>query len=154
MQLANPNATNEEMLDALSRAQADDIISIYGLDTDVGFRGSFLSGGQKQRIAIARALVKKPKVLVLDESTSALDNITENNFLQSIKIKNRTIISIAHRIQTIKDCDQILILEKGCCCRNKNSWRANENLKRSIPKTFLSIINTRVVEGEYESYLD
>ena len=113
LQLGNSNLTVDEAIHALNKAQASDIIDLYGIYHDVGFRGSFLSGGQKQRISIARALVRKPKVLVLDESTSALDNITENNLQKCINNEELTIISIAHRLQTIQDYDQILVLEKG-----------------------------------------
>ena len=113
LQLGNPDVTIEEALNALRKAQADDIIDKYSIDHDVGFRGSFLSGGQKQRIAIARALVRKPVVLILDESTSALDNITENKLLIALKDEKITIISIAHRIQTIQEYDHILRLENG-----------------------------------------
>ena len=113
LQLANPNVSIDEIIIALNKAQASDIVEKYGINNDVGFRGSFLSGGQKQRIAIARALVRHPIILVLDEATSALDNLTEYNLQKCINDEDITVISIAHRLQTIQDYDQILMLEKG-----------------------------------------
>lgn len=86
-----------------------------GYETKVGERGIRLSGGQRQRIGIARALYKSPKILVLDESTSALDTITESAVMRSINsnCNDVTIIMIAHRLSTIKICDQIFIIDKG-----------------------------------------
>ncbi|MCI6609878.1 MAG: ABC transporter ATP-binding protein/permease [Ezakiella sp.] len=82
-------------------------------DTVIGERGVTLSGGQKQRVAIARALVKEPKLLILDDSLSAVDTNTEKNILDALKKINTTSIIIAHRISTIKNCDQIIFLENG-----------------------------------------
>ena len=84
-------------------------------ETKVGDRGTKLSGGQKQRIGIARALYRRPKLFVLDEGTSALDNITENSIISSLKEleKKTTIIIIAHRLNTVKDCDIIFYMENG-----------------------------------------
>ena len=113
MQIAVPGITREEAIEALERAQASDIISKYGLDCSVGWRGSELSGGQKQRIAIARAIARKPKILVLDEATSALDSITEANLMENIRKETCTVVAIAHRLQSIKNYDQIMLLEKG-----------------------------------------
>ena len=81
----------------------------------VGERGIRLSGGQRQRIGIARALYHKPKILILDEATSSLDNLTENEVMEAINRigKNITIIMIAHRLSTVKNCDIIFMLEKG-----------------------------------------
>ena len=88
-----------------------------GYDQLVGEKGVKLSGGQKQRIAIARAIIKKPKILIFDEATSALDYISEGKVLKSIKkiIKNNsiTVINIAHRLSTIKTSDKIFMLKKG-----------------------------------------
>jgi ABC-type multidrug transport system fused ATPase/permease subunit len=81
----------------------------------VGERGVRLSGGQRQRIGIARALYQDPQILVFDEATNSLDNITEEKIMQSIYNlhSDKTIIIIAHRISTIKQCDQIILIEKG-----------------------------------------
>ncbi|CAG9313886.1 unnamed protein product [Blepharisma stoltei] len=113
LRLANQLATEEEAREALIKAQAGDILEKYGLENDVGLRGSKLSGGQKQRVAIARALIRKPKILVLDEATSALDTVVESKLQEVLKQEKFTVISVAHRLRTIKDCDEILVLEKG-----------------------------------------
>ena len=113
MQLARPDISETEARAVMKKAQASDIVTKYGLNCSVGWRGSELSGGQKQRIAIARALARKPKVLVMDESTSALDLTTEKNVIRHLRKEGCTIISIAHRLQSIKDYDQILLIENG-----------------------------------------
>ena len=83
-------------------------------ETKIGERGVQLSGGQLQRIGIARALYKKPSVLILDEATSALDGITENKIVKNVQnISNITVIMVAHRLSTIKNCDKIFFLENG-----------------------------------------
>ena len=86
-----------------------------GFDTIVGERGVTLSGGQKQRVSIARALIKDPKILVLDDSLSAVDTDTEERILQGLKVimKDRTSIIIAHRISSIKHADEIIVLDNG-----------------------------------------
>lgn len=103
--------------DALKRAQLDDFISSQPnkLDTQIGERGAKLSGGQKQRLGIARALYRKPSILILDESTSALDSETETAVMESINnlAGSVTLIIIAHRLTTIKNCNIILEVKEG-----------------------------------------
>lgn len=84
-----------------------------GYETLIGERGVRLSGGQRQRIGIARALYDKPDVLVLDEATNALDNVTERNVMEGVHGAGKTLILIAHRLTTVQDCDVIFFLEKG-----------------------------------------
>jgi len=86
-----------------------------GFDTKVGERGITLSGGQKQRVSIARALVKEPKILILDDSLSAVDTKTENAILDSLQrvMKNRTSLIISHRVSSVKLADHILVLDDG-----------------------------------------
>ena len=86
-----------------------------GFDKGVGLKGSKLSGGQKQRIAIARALIKDPKILILDEATSALDEQSQEIVQQALDraMEGRTSIVIAHRLSTIRNCDVLFVLNKG-----------------------------------------
>jgi ATP-binding cassette subfamily B protein len=112
-----PDATQEEIEEAARLAQADGFIRELplGYDTIVGERGMGLSGGQKQRIAIARALLNKPKVLILDDATSALDMETEHEIQTAIRqvMAGRTVFMIAHRISTLRRADEILVLDRG-----------------------------------------
>ena len=82
---------------------------------NIGDKGDNLSGGEKQRICIARAIIRRPEILILDEATSSLDNISEKNVQAAINnvIKNRTCLIIAHRISTITNADKIIVLENG-----------------------------------------
>ena len=104
-------------MDAAKLANADSFISKLprGYDTLVGERGVRLSGGQGQRIILARALLRNPDVLVLDEATNALDSITEQAFQQALSgfARDRTIIIVAHRLSTIERADHILVLDRG-----------------------------------------
>lgn len=111
----NPLRTEEEIIQACQNADIWDTIKELpdGLDTMVGERGVKLSGGQKQRVAIARVFLKDPAVVILDEATSAVDTITENQIQESIDkmLAGRTAFIIAHRLSTIKNCDTILVLD-------------------------------------------
>lgn len=112
-----PNATDEEITKAAEQANALSFIHNFpdGLNTLVGERGVKLSGGQKQRIAIARAILRNPKILILDEATSALDSENEklvNEALDKL-MHNRTAFIIAHRLSTIRKADTILVINKG-----------------------------------------
>lgn len=113
----NSGASIEEIIDAAKQAQAHEFINELPLryETLVGERGSTLSGGQRQRIGIARAILKKPDLLILDEATSNLDSITEKAFHETIQSisQNITTIIIAHRLSTIRRCDKIVVMEKG-----------------------------------------
>ena len=111
------DATPTEIIAAAQVAEAHEFINQlpYGYDTIVGERGQKLSGGQRQRIAIARAILKNPPILILDEATSAVDNETEAAIQKSLEkiTKNRTTIAIAHRLSTIRNADRIYVMEYG-----------------------------------------
>jgi ATP-binding cassette subfamily B protein len=118
LRYARPGATDAEIEDAARAAQIHDLIAGLpdGYDTMVGSRGYRFSGGEKQRIAIARTLLRDPRVLVLDEATSALDNETERAVQQAFDALavGRTTITIAHRLSTVRDADTIVVLDHGC----------------------------------------
>ncbi|OGJ56821.1 hypothetical protein A2635_00240 [Candidatus Peribacteria bacterium RIFCSPHIGHO2_01_FULL_51_9] len=114
---ARPEAPDDEVISAAKRASAHDfIIGIpKGYQTQVGERGIRLSGGERQRLAIARAILKQPKIVVLDEATSALDSITERDVQEGIRelIADRTSFIIAHRLSTVRSVDRIAVLKNG-----------------------------------------
>lgn len=114
------DATDEEIVWAAEIAQADEYIQGFNekYDTLIGEKGMSLSGGQKQRLSIARALISKPEILILDDSTSALDLGTEARLRKALKekLEETTVIIIAQRIASVKDADRIVLLEKGRIC--------------------------------------
>jgi len=119
LMFVNPNATEADLLDVMHKASCDGLLSRAekGLDTMIGEGGLKLSGGEKQRLSIARALLRKPKLLIFDEATSALDSLTEEEITQTIRDvssqSNQITILIAHRLSTIMHADRIYVLEKG-----------------------------------------
>jgi ABC-type multidrug transport system fused ATPase/permease subunit len=119
-----PNATKEEVIAAAKLANAHDFISAMplGYDTIVGDRGSTLSGGQRQRIGIARVVVRKSPILLLDEPTAALDSESEKLVIDALEklMKGKTVIAIAHRLSTIRDADQIVVVKGGVVAESGN----------------------------------
>lgn len=128
---ACPNATREQVIAAAKTASAHDFIVKYpdGYDTEIGFGKKDLSGGEKQRISIARALLRNPKILILDEATAAMDTQTERNIQAALDrlTKNRTTVIIAHRLSTLRDADKLIAIENG---RVAESGTAQELLKQ------------------------
>jgi ATP-binding cassette, subfamily B, heavy metal transporter len=112
-----PEASQRELEDAARRAQLLHFIESLpqGWDTRVGERGLKLSGGEKQRVGVARAILKDPRILILDEATSSLDSATEAEVQLALEeaAKGRTTIVVAHRLSTIADAQQILVLDDG-----------------------------------------
>lgn len=117
MKWGNPDASDNEIIAALKHAQAWGFVSSFpeGLDTDLSQGGTNLSGGQKQRLCIARALLKKPKIIILDDSTSAVDMATDAKIMEAFEaeLKDITTIIIAQRICSIKTADRIIVLDDG-----------------------------------------
>ena len=115
--LARPDATEEELWEALRRARLHKLVAGLpdGLDTVVGERGYRLSGGQRQRLTIARLLLARPQVVILDEATAHLDSTSEAAVQEALAeaLHGRTAIVIAHRLSTIRAADQILVVEGG-----------------------------------------
>ncbi len=114
---ARPDATTEEIIEAATAAYAHEFIlkKPDGYDTEVGERGNKLSGGEKQRIAIARAILRDPWILILDEATSSLDTETEKKIQQALRklTRGRTTIAIAHRLSTLRNCNRLFVIEDG-----------------------------------------
>lgn len=114
---AKPDATDAEIEQAARAAHIHELLSSLpdGYDTVVGARGHRFSGGEKQRLAIARTLLRDPRILVLDEATSALDNETERAVQQALDAarRGRTTLTVAHRLSTIRDADTIVVLDRG-----------------------------------------
>ena len=113
----NPNATDEELIEACRLAQADEFVRSFpdGYDSHIEQGGTNVSGGQKQRLCIARALLKKPRVLILDDSTSAVDTATDAKIRRAFaqRIPGTTKIIIAQRISSVQDADRIIVMHHG-----------------------------------------
>ena len=114
---ARPDATEEQLIAAAKSAHIHDFLAALpdGYNTIVGERAFRLSGGERQRLSIARALLKNPELLILDEATSSLDATSESLIQEALEtlLKNRTALIIAHRLSTIRTCDKIVVLEQG-----------------------------------------
>ena len=115
MQIGGENATDEEMIECLKKAQAYDFVSEKGgLDAEVLQNGKNFSGGQRQRLTIARALVRKPEILILDDSTSALDFLTEKHIREEIaKLEDMTVFIVSQRASSVMTADMIIVLDDG-----------------------------------------
>ncbi|AOZ92671.1 ABC transporter ATP-binding protein [Paenibacillus crassostreae] len=117
LKLVNPNANDAELWEALSFSASEEFVRKLprGLDTVIGDRGIRLSGGERQRIVLARAILKRPAILVLDEATSALDSENEQLIQGALELLkgSMTIIVIAHRLSTIRNADQVIVMEQG-----------------------------------------
>jgi ABC-type multidrug transport system fused ATPase/permease subunit len=113
--LWDPLVPDADIMAALVDAQLADDVAQWpgGLDTHLSEGGSDLSGGQQQRLEIARALVRRPALLVLDEATTAIDTRTERRIDEAIRRRGTSCLVIAHRLSTVRDCDEILVLERG-----------------------------------------
>ncbi len=138
----NENATDEEIIKACRQAQAHDFVMSFpdGYDTDLGQGGVNVSGGQKQRLCIARALLKKPKIVILDDSTSAVDTATDAKIRHAFKteLADTTTIIIAQRISSVAEADRIIVLDDG----NIDAFDTHENLLKTN-KIYREVYNSQ-----------
>ena len=141
------DATMEEIENACKIAQAHDYISNFeeGYDKFVGERGSTLSGGQKQRVAIARGIIKNPEIIIFDDSTSALDLVTEANLHKALRenLSDTTVIIIAQRVASAKNCDRIVVIDDGKLV----SCGTHEELMKTSP-IYQDIYNSQLKRGD------
>ncbi len=143
--LVKPDATENEMWEALEFAASQDFVSQLPnkLDTPIGDKGVMLSGGERQRLVLARAILRKPSLLILDEATSALDSENEGKIQASIeRLKGKmTIIVIAHRLSTIRNADHIIVIDEGEIIQNGSF----QSLASDEQKTFHSLLKKQMV---------
>ena len=141
LKLVAPNADDAELWEALKFSAADEFIrkSPQGLDTIIGDRGIRLSGGERQRLVLARAILKRPSILVLDEATSALDSENERLIQEALELLKgkMTIIVIAHRLSTIRNADQVIVMEEG----NVIQQGGYQQLSQESKGTFRQLLN-------------
>jgi ABC-type multidrug transport system fused ATPase/permease subunit len=117
MAWGNKNATDEQIMRAINIAQAENVVDVKGgLDAQIEAGGKNLSGGQRQRLTIARALVKNPEILILDDSASALDFATDAALRQALRssIKDTTVFIVSQRASSVMHADKIVVLDDGC----------------------------------------
>jgi len=143
IKMGNPSANKEEIIEASKIANAYDFImqTENTFETNIGEKGDKLSAGQKQRISIARAILKNPNLLILDEATSSLDTESEKLVQDALKklMKKRTTLVIAHRLSTIKDADEIIVLSEGKIAERGNHTDLVE--KNGVYKTLINLQN-------------
>lgn len=129
--LGKPDATEEQMWAALEASRIAELVWSLPdqLETIVGARGHRFSGGEQQRIAIARTLLRDPRILVSDEATRALDNATEAEVQKALEslADGRTILTIAHRLSTVETADQIIVLENGRIVERGRAMELRDN---------------------------
>ncbi|MEW9501050.1 ABC transporter ATP-binding protein [Jeotgalibacillus marinus] len=142
--LVEPDASDEQLWESLVFASAAEFVGKlpHGLDTIIGDRGIRLSGGERQRIVLARAILRKPSILVLDEATSALDTVSEERIQEAItRLKGKmTIVVIAHRLSTIRNADQVIVLDRGRVIQQGHF----DQLSQEKGKTFSHLLRKQV----------
>ena len=141
------DATDDEVIEAAKIAQADSFIASFpdGYETMVAEKGASLSGGQKQRISIARAIIKRPEIIIFDDSTSALDLDTEAKLYKAIEasLKDMTVITIAQRVASVRNCDKIIVLNEGEIASIGN----HDELMKTSP-IYQDIYNSQLKRGD------
>ena len=152
--LLNPDASDEQIIDVCKKTDIYDMIQQMpnGFNTVLGVNGFDISGGQKQRLAIARILMKNPKILILDEATSFLDNQTEQTILRSLNSvkENRTIIIIAHKLSNVIDSDKIFVMDDGTIVA-KGTHKELMDHSPTYKKMFNKEITEREGAASYET---